>query len=1008
MPATQRINICRNGNMKDGRTIMTSAGDWQAFLKAASNKFKMKAKRAFTSGGYELTEEEWNSNAPTVSALLSDAKSTIVVSDGKDFVGFIVSATEKEPEMIGTSTENEDTDSSLHSAPVTMRVLSHKTVIEEEAVKQLEATSKLPNVMYAIGMPDLHPGKGFPIGSATASHSVFYPHLVGSDIGCGMTLTKTSIRKKNVRPVNIDRWVSRLHGLEGPWDGEEKGMTGENIMQSKEFDNQIGTIGGGNHFAELQEIESVVDRETFERLGMDEECLYLLAHSGSRSLGYAILDEHTSKYGQKGIRSGSEEARDYLEKHDYAVDWAKMNREIISLRFLSALQGSGESGLEEERDVFIPRGPLDPLGANIILDIVHNSVVKKDFIRDDGTLQPLYLHRKGAAPSDVGPVVIPGSRGAFSYLVLPSTTDVSRQFSAYSLAHGAGRKWARGKAQNTGRGHEKTATSNLTTTSFGSKVICEDVNLLFEEQPDAYKEITSIIDDLVELELISVIAILKPIITYKSEKKVGIDLCPWRKPYRNNFSLRIARNNCACSLKHRPSIMSEVADVPTPLKEEPEKPWVLLLLVAHSCFGLYFGYDTLSALQDSLSEPHAVTFISSKEDADTKYLFSMTQIAYALSVLCLVFFGGALYDFFGARRMLVMTTFINTTGMFIIANTQNFYVMMAGQFLFAAGCCYLYFVVITLMGGWFRGPRKNLKMNIAIGSLHCWLRIGSFGSYYVLPRVDKKYGLRWALYLSFFICLSSFASAIMFVIFDLIVSRRMKSGLLKNNEVTEETKSAVHDDDIKEIDMKLRNADERGGLYSTVRILKFYWNCYASLPMTYWMISFVAVGFVSSLFTFTSFGVAILKSTRQMSAEDASSTIGFLPISNGLTTALVSTAIGLIGGRTWFAVLGAFLTTGFLLIFAMTPVPPLVVLISLGVIQSLMDAVIFPCIAIVVPKENLSYAISLTIFLYNVGLFGMAQLAGNLADKHLFTWIIVSFVSMSLLAIVWKTCVPAG
>jgi len=402
-----------------------------------------------------------------------------------------------------------------------------------------------------------------------------------------------------------------------------------------------------------------------------------------------------------------------------------------------------------------------------------------------------------------------------------------------------------------------------------------------------------------------------------------------------------------------------------------EKPWPLLLLVAHSCFGLYFGYDTLSALTSPLH---------------VSFGFSMSEIGtlistYALATLCLVFFGGVLYEYFGARKMLIMTTVTNTLGMFIIANSSTFPFMMLGMVLFGGGCCYLYFVVITLMGGWFKGPKKDLKMNIAIGALHCWLRLGSFSSYNVLPNVEKRFGLRMALYTSFFVCLTSLISAVAFVLFDVHLSKKQQ-----NLEQTVEPPP-------KKIDQ-----DERF-FPSLRRSLMFYFKCYASLPLPFWFISAIAMGFVASLFTFTSFGIQILTKSRKMEYEEAASMVSLLPVSNGLTTALVSTAIGFVGHRGWFGISAALCTTSMFVLFLVTDLTPIVTFMSLGVIQSLMDAVIFPSIAIVVPKDKLSYSISLTIFMYNVMLFGMAQVSGRLAENSQYDGMMISYIALSCLSI---------
>jgi release factor H-coupled RctB family protein len=133
----------------------------------------------------------------------------------------------------------------------------------------------------------------------------------------------------------------------------------------------------------------------------------------------------------------------------------------------------------------------------------------------------LFLHRKGAAPIDGGPVVIPGSRGAFSYLVVPGDDAAAIQEAAYSVAHGAGRKWTRSHALGVGSGRRRSAR-DLTTTALGGQVVCDDRALLFEEQPDAYKEIGRVVDDLVTARVARVVAVLRPVVTYKTRRFTGL------------------------------------------------------------------------------------------------------------------------------------------------------------------------------------------------------------------------------------------------------------------------------------------------------------------------------------------------------------------------------------------------------------------------------------------------------------------------------------------------------
>lgn len=359
-------------------------------------------------------------------------------------------------------------------------IASAQSWIEGEAVRQLERAAGLPGVRAAVGMPDLHPGKGYPIGAAIVTEGMLYPYLVGTDIGCGMGLWLTSLE---TRKIKIDRATKRLCGLEGPWDGDVGEWLGQNEVAPSGWDTALGTIGGGNHFAELQCVKNVVDAERFAEIGLAEDTALLLVHSGSRGLGESILRSYVEKRGAAGVEDDSEDAAAYLERHDHAVRWAGANRALIAHRFLTAL------GTEGRR----------------VLDLVHNSIAKTHF--EGGTF---WLHRKGAAPSDQGPVVIPGSRATLTYLVAPVGVH---EANAFSVAHGAGRKWNRTSARE--RGRARYTATQLTQTKIGGRVICDDKDLLFEEAPEAYKNVDTVVKDLEDAGLVKVVATFSPLITYK-------------------------------------------------------------------------------------------------------------------------------------------------------------------------------------------------------------------------------------------------------------------------------------------------------------------------------------------------------------------------------------------------------------------------------------------------------------------------------------------------------------
>jgi release factor H-coupled RctB family protein len=362
-----------------------------------------------------------------------------------------------------------------------VRILaSQNTWIEGSAVQQLEKTACLPGMKLAVGLPDLHPGKGSPIGAVFVSEGWIYPALLGNDIGCGIGLWRTGL---NGHKIKGEVWADRLRGLDEPWDGDAAAWLESRGVGHSGYESSLGTIGSGNHFAELQTCEKIEDVSACAEAGIAADSVFLCVHSGSRGFGEAILREHVQAFGSGGLAAESAEAALYLARHNHAMSWAEANRVAIAARIMKCLRTQGEP----------------------VLDVCHNWVESREF---DG--RPAWLHRKGAAPSTLGLVLIPGSRGAFSYVVRP--IDPTER-SAYSLAHGAGRKWSRSDSK--ARLEKRYSVKDLTRTDLGSHVICEDKELLYEEAPQAYKNITAVIDDLVKEGLAEVIAILRPIVTYK-------------------------------------------------------------------------------------------------------------------------------------------------------------------------------------------------------------------------------------------------------------------------------------------------------------------------------------------------------------------------------------------------------------------------------------------------------------------------------------------------------------
>ncbi len=367
-----------------------------------------------------------------------------------------------------------------------VRVITNERVwLEDAALEQLRITARLPHIREAVGLPDLHPGRGYPVGAAFFSVHHFYPALVGGDIGCGMGLWQTDLRAHVASASKLEK---QLGNIDGPLP---EGLMEDALAQLREIATEhlpatfhmlgesLGTIGGGNHFAELQLVDAVYD----EAAGIDKKRVHLLVHSGSRGLGGAILRAHVEQFGHAGLAADSLAARDYLAQHDAALEYASLNRIWIARRILQAMRAK----------------------AQYLLDVSHNHVVPARFSGADG-----FLHRKGATPADQGMVMIPGSRGDFSYLVMPL---VDCHDALDSLAHGAGRKWARSDC--VGRLAHKFKSDELRKTRFGSTVVCSDKELLYEEAPQAYKDVDDVVASLVDAGLVRLIARFKPLLTYK-------------------------------------------------------------------------------------------------------------------------------------------------------------------------------------------------------------------------------------------------------------------------------------------------------------------------------------------------------------------------------------------------------------------------------------------------------------------------------------------------------------
>lgn len=442
------IELCLLDNQTQKKIITVDDNvDYRAILKIASNKFNRKILSVNTSSNVEYDQK--------------------TLSNGDIFY---------------CSTKYIKPNTTLVTTKINpiVSVIALNSYIQDNAINQLETLKKLKGVTHLYGMPDLHVGGGVPIGSVTITDGIIYPNLIGDDIGCGMSLFKTSL-KNNLSQKTIKKMAEQLDLEEGKDILNSFDTTVldkyKNKIQLDFLTRSVGTIGRGNHFSELQIVEKIYNTEIAEQHDITLNNIYLTVHSGSRGFGDIILNS----YHESVINID-----EYKELHNIALTWAQYNRDSIATRFCDQLENVTEH--------------------TKIADMFHNFYEEKD---------GMIIHRKGSAPCKFGKlIVIPGSRGALTYVVNPLKSDITH---GYSVSHGAGRKVSRAKAVELMNGaNEIGKQKKLNSENFGENiVICENKELFCEEAPFAYKDIDVVINDLVELGLIEIVMSLRPIITYK-------------------------------------------------------------------------------------------------------------------------------------------------------------------------------------------------------------------------------------------------------------------------------------------------------------------------------------------------------------------------------------------------------------------------------------------------------------------------------------------------------------
>jgi len=357
---------------------------------------------------------------------------------------------------------------------------SRASWIDGRAEDQLTQVAAWEGISAIAAFPDLHPGRHGPVGVAVQADRI-YPQLLGPDIGCGMALYALDLHR---RKLKLDKAACRLRILQQGADPVEAaaalaaaGLGG--ILSP----HGLGTIGGGNHFCELQSVEEIFPPPAAQACGLSVGQVCLLVHSGSRNLGAGLFSGLKGRW-EDGYCAGSAAAQDYLALHDRAVIWARINRHLVARTASRALRAD----------------------LALICDAPHNNVE---------AYRGGWLHRKGAARPDRGLAPLAGSREALSYLL--SCPALPEQ-ALGSLSHGAGRRHDRASMHGRIR-KTRSEIAALARTRFGGHVVCEDRDLLIEEAGMAYKDVRQVVADLEAFGIARPIASLAPLVTFKTARQ---------------------------------------------------------------------------------------------------------------------------------------------------------------------------------------------------------------------------------------------------------------------------------------------------------------------------------------------------------------------------------------------------------------------------------------------------------------------------------------------------------
>jgi len=432
---------------------------------------------------------------------------------------------------------------------------------KDQSLMQAVNVATLPGIVGpSLAMPDIHQGYGFPIGGVAATdvdHGVVSPGGVGFDINCGVRLVRTSLAEADVRPhlkALVDqvfrdvpcgagregsvrmkrgelddvlcrgaRWMVRNgYGDERDAEFAEAGGMLDGALPAKVSDRakergapQLGTLGSGNHFLEIQYVEEVHDDDAARAMRIQKGQVVVLIHSGSRGLGHQVCTDYVALMNQVMPRYGitlpdrqlacvpasSPEGQSYLGAMAAAANFAWANRQAI----LHFLRGAF-------RRVF-----GDQVRLELIYDVCHN-IAKRETYEVDGRKREVLVHRKGATrafppghreiPPDyrsIGqPVFIPGSMGTASWVLVGRQRALDETFG--SVCHGAGRLMSRTAVR---KGKDARAEQRKLEER-GILVRSESRDGILEELPEAYKNVDEVIEVVHNAGLARKVARLRP------------------------------------------------------------------------------------------------------------------------------------------------------------------------------------------------------------------------------------------------------------------------------------------------------------------------------------------------------------------------------------------------------------------------------------------------------------------------------------------------------------------